>query len=86
MPSLYPDQFDHIAADKGNATVTENDHPAHHNQLADAINAIQQALGLNLQQVFKVGNRFSEIAENEAAKVQARQNLGIQNIDGGTFN
>ena len=35
---------------------------------------------------FLVNNRFSEIAEDEIAKVQARLNLGVQNIDGGTFN
>ncbi len=35
---------------------------------------------------FRVTNRFNEIAEDEIAKVQARLNLGVQNIDGGTFN
>ena len=35
---------------------------------------------------FLVNNRFNEIAEDEIAKVQARLNLGVQNIDGGTFN
>lgn len=35
---------------------------------------------------FLVSNRFSEIAEDEIAKVHARLNLGVQNIDGGTFN
>jgi hypothetical protein len=35
---------------------------------------------------FLVVNRFAEIADNETAKVQARLNLGVQNIDGGTFN
>lgn len=34
---------------------------------------------------FLVVNRFAEIASNDAAKAQARQNLDLQNIDGGTF-
>lgn len=35
---------------------------------------------------FMVATRFSEIAADEAAKAQARANLDLQNIDGGTFN
>lgn len=35
---------------------------------------------------FVVLARFAEIAENEPAKAQARQNLGLETIDGGTFN
>ena len=35
---------------------------------------------------FLVNNRFNEIAEDEIAKVQARLNLGVQIVDGGTFN
>lgn len=35
---------------------------------------------------FTVTNRFSEIAADEAAKAQARANLDLQYIDGGTFN
>lgn len=35
---------------------------------------------------FMVTTRFSEIAADEAAKAQARANLDLQNIDGGTFN
>lgn len=35
---------------------------------------------------FLIVNRFSEIAVNETAKAQARTNLDLQNIDGGTFN
>lgn len=33
-----------------------------------------------------VVNRFSEFAADEVAKAQARTNLDLQNIDGGTFN
>lgn len=35
---------------------------------------------------FLIVNRFSEIAADEVAKAQARTNLDLQNIDGGTFN
>lgn len=35
---------------------------------------------------FLVLNRFNEIAVDETAKAQARTNLDLQNIDGGTFN
>lgn len=35
---------------------------------------------------FQVSNRFYEIAEDETAKQDARQNLGLAVIDGGTFN
>lgn len=34
---------------------------------------------------FLVVNRFYEISDNEEAKAAARQNLGLQIIDGGTF-
>lgn len=35
---------------------------------------------------FLVTNRFSEIASDETAQLQARQNLGVHYVDGGTFN
>lgn len=35
---------------------------------------------------FLVVNRFNEMATDEVAKAQARENLGLQHIDGGTFN
>lgn len=38
------------------------------------------------QGAFLVSNRFFEIAEDELAKTQARENLGVQYVDGGTFN
>jgi len=34
---------------------------------------------------FQVGNRFSELT-TEQAKAEARANLDLQTIDGGTFN
>lgn len=35
---------------------------------------------------FAIAARLGEIASDETAKTQARTNLGLQNIDGGTFN
>lgn len=35
---------------------------------------------------FTVAARFAEIAEDPTAQDQARQNLGLLTIDGGTFN
>jgi hypothetical protein len=47
MPSVYPAALDTFAINKANATVTANDHPAHHNDLADAINKIEATLGID---------------------------------------
>ena len=51
MASTYPGALDSIAANKTNATVAIDDHAPHHNDLADAINAVQTALGVNLGNV-----------------------------------
>jgi hypothetical protein len=53
MASQFPAALDQLASDKGNATVSADDHPTHHNKLADAVNAVQAALGVNLQNVLK---------------------------------
>ena len=53
MPSVFPGALDNIASNKGNGTVSADDHPTHHNKLADAVNAVQAALGVNLQNVLK---------------------------------
>ncbi len=45
MPSTYPGALDVIASDKANATTSQDDHPAHHNLLADAVEATQAELG-----------------------------------------
>lgn len=59
MPSVYPGALDNIAANKTNATVSDTDHPDHHNKLADAINAVQSALGTNLSAVTNATNLTS---------------------------
>lgn len=51
MPSSFPGALDNIVANKSDTTVAANDHAPHHNALADAINAVQGALGANLANV-----------------------------------
>lgn len=47
MASSYPGALDNFATDKANATTLENDHPGHHNDIADAVNKIEAELGVN---------------------------------------
>lgn len=47
MASAYPGALDTFATNKANATATTTDHPAHHNDLADAVNKIEAQLGVN---------------------------------------
>ena len=47
MASSYPGGLDNFATNKTNATVTVNDHAAHHNDLADAVNKIEAELGVD---------------------------------------
>jgi hypothetical protein len=54
MPSTYPGALDNVAANKTNTTVSANDHAPHHNDLADAVNAVQSALGVNLNNVISL--------------------------------
>lgn len=51
MSSNFPAALDNIAADKTDTTTAAGDHAPHHNALADAINAVQTALGVNLANV-----------------------------------
>ena len=44
MAAEYPDAVPTIAADKVNATEQEDDHPAHHNQLAEEVVSIATEL------------------------------------------
>jgi hypothetical protein len=45
MTSAYPLGLDNFATNKNDATISATDHPAHHNNMADAINKIEAALG-----------------------------------------
>lgn len=42
--SNFPTSLDNVAEDKANTTAQLTDHPAHHNALADAVNAVQDYL------------------------------------------
>ena len=48
MASVYPGAFDTFATNKTNSTVTEDDHPEHHNDVASAVNELEQVVGLVL--------------------------------------
>jgi len=47
MASSYPGALDTLATNKTDATLSNNDHPAHHDDLADAVNKIEAELGIN---------------------------------------
>lgn len=47
----FPDELDSLPTDKTNATVARDDHPSNHNNANAAINAIQEALGIDLVNV-----------------------------------
>lgn len=47
--SNYPGALDNLATDKANNTTSQDDHPAHHNDLASAVNAVQSTLGVDPQ-------------------------------------
>lgn len=51
MASSFPGALDNIAANKTNSTVSLDNHAPHHNDLADAVNAVETALGVNLANV-----------------------------------
>lgn len=45
--SVYPGALDNWATNKTNATFHTNDHPQHHNDLADSVNKVEAELGVN---------------------------------------
>lgn len=51
MASSFPGALDNVAANKTNSTTSLDDHAPHHNALADAVNAVETALGVNLANV-----------------------------------
>ena len=54
MASSFPGALDNIAANKTNSTVSLDNHAPHHNDLADAVNAVESALGVNLNNVISL--------------------------------
>jgi hypothetical protein len=69
--STYPTALDNLAANKTDGTPSATDHPAHHNALAAALNAVQAALGVNL-----VAVRGIPINTQSAAYVAAAGDAG----------
>ena len=62
MASVYPGSLDSLATNKANATSQNTDHPAHHNDLADAVNKIEAELGTNPSAAFStVATRLTDI-------------------------
>lgn len=47
MASAYPGGLDSLATNKADGTTMATDHPAHHNDLADAVNKLEAELGAN---------------------------------------
>lgn len=54
MASSFPGALDNIPANKTNSTVSLDNHAPHHNDLADAVNAVETALGVNLNNVISL--------------------------------
>jgi len=71
MASLYPGALDALTKNKADATVAATDHPAHHNDLADAVNKIEAELGV--------------LPKGTAASVAARLAL-LQTATAGSIN
>tara|TARA_R110000868_G_scaffold46415_2_gene153373 strand:+ start:138 stop:611 length:474 start_codon:yes stop_codon:yes gene_type:complete len=62
MASSFPGALDNIAANKTNSTVSLDDHAPHHNTLADAVNAVETALGVNLNNVISLPQNSQSVA------------------------
>lgn len=62
MPSTFPTALDNIVANKTNSTVSLDDHAPHHNTLADAVNAVESALGVNLNNVISLPQNAQSVA------------------------
>ena len=62
MASSFPGALDNIAANKTNSTVSLDNHAPHHNDLADAVNAVETALGVNLNNVISLPQQAQSTA------------------------
>jgi len=82
MTSTYPGVLDNWATDKTNSTFTIDDHPQHHNDLADAINKIQAELGPSPSGTFlTLGDRISALSAPGVFDVQDPTFGGISDTD-----
>jgi len=80
MPSNYPGALDNIASNKSNSTTSATDHPDHHNILADAINAVQTALGVNLSGAAAAAP-VQSVAGKTGSVTLAKADVGLGNAD-----
>jgi hypothetical protein len=80
MPSSFPGALDNISSNKGESTVTANDHAPHHNALADAINAVQTALGVNLSGAAAAAP-VQSVAGKTGSVTLAKADVGLGNAD-----
>jgi hypothetical protein len=80
MTSLYPTGIDTLAIDKTNATPALNDHAQHHDDMADAINKIEAALGIlpNLSASLTVRNQILT-APRPVSTIQAHGDRVFEN-------
>lgn len=67
MPSTFPGALDSLAADKADNTVAAGDHSTHHNALANAINAVQTALGVGMANVEAAGAAAFAVSTHASA-------------------
>jgi hypothetical protein len=81
MPSTYPGALDNIPANKSDTTVAAGDHAPHHNALADAVNAVQTALGVNLANVAAAAAPVQSVAGRTGAVTLAKGDVGLGNVD-----
>lgn len=85
----YPSGLDSIASDKTNNTLSQDDHPAHHNDLASAVVAIETALGTLPQGgSADVAARIAATETVANAALPASQKAaasGVASLDSGTL-
>jgi hypothetical protein len=69
-----------------NKVISWSDNPSHDNYPSEKLvkDTIDLITSIDELDFFRIGNNFSEIF-TEQAKLEARQNLGLNQMDGGTF-
>lgn len=71
MPSVFPGAADSLTASFTDASAQASDHAAHHNEMAEAINAVEAEIRLgNLLNVKHYG-AYGDNTHNDAAAIQA---------------
>lgn len=90
MSSVYPGGLDSFATDKTNDTVQEDDHPEHHNDLADAVNKIEAELGTNPSAgsstvADRIGAAETALANHLADTTDAHDAAAVSVVDTGGY-